>query len=107
MWLGLVALIAGLGVALADRAAQRPDEALAAECVARARLAGKLLKGTVLPVVAAIALRQPDLARPVVLKAFVTNFTAFGIACALAVGLGSAEAVQAPRERLMKPREDE
>lgn len=105
--LGLVALVAGIGVALADGAARRVEETLAAEGVARARLAGKVLKGALLSIVAAIALWQLDLARPVVLAAFVTTFAAFGVAFALAIGLGSAKAVQAAWERLMERREDE
>ncbi len=88
-------------------AARRAEETLAAERVARARLAGKILQGAHLSIVAAIALRQLDPARPVVLAAFPTISAAFGVAFELAVGLGSAKAVQAAWERLTGRREDE
>jgi hypothetical protein len=105
--LGLVALIAGVGAAIASAAASRAEDALAEDGVGRARLIAKLLKGALLAVVAAVALWQLNLARQIVLAGFLILFGAMGIAFALAVGIGSAKAVQSGWEELSRKRKDE
>lgn len=72
-----------------------------------ARFGASTLKGASLPIVAAIAPWQLDLTRPVAQAELTTAFATFGIAFALAVGLGSAKAVPAAWERRMGRREDE
>lgn len=103
--LGLVALIAGIGTAMASAAASRAEDALAEDGVGRSRLIGKLLKGALMAIVAALALWQLNLARQIVLSGFLILFGAIGVAFALAVGIGSAKAVQSGWERLSRRKE--
>ena len=105
--LALVALIVGIGWWLATTAARRVEVALDDEGVTRAPLLAKTLKSALLAVVAALALWQLNLARDIVLAAFLIAFGAMGIAFAMAVGLGSAKAVQRGLESLFEKREDE
>jgi hypothetical protein len=92
--LGLAAVIVALGIAIANAAAARAEAALEEEELARARLLAKGLKAVLLAVVAALALWELDFAREIVLAAFVIAFGAMGVAFALGVGLGSAQAVR-------------
>ncbi len=92
--LGIVALIAGVGFLLANTLAHRVEEALDEEGVARAGLIAKIFESALLAVVGALALWQLDFARQIVLAAFLIGFGAIGVAFALAVGVGSARAVQ-------------
>lgn len=92
--LGLVALIASVGLLLANTLANRVEETLDEEGVARARLIAKIFESALLAVVGALALWQLDFARQIVLAAFLIGFGAIGVAFALAVGVGSARAVQ-------------
>lgn len=103
--LALVALIAAVGAVLANLAANRAEDVLAEEGIARARLLAKLLKGALLSVVAAVALWQLNLARQIVLSGFIILFGAVGVAFALAVGIGSAKAVQAAWESRLGKRD--
>ncbi|MGE0040081.1 MAG: hypothetical protein AB7H88_12260 [Vicinamibacterales bacterium] len=55
-------------------------------------------------VVGALALWQLNFAREIVYAAFVIGFGAFGVAFALAVGLGAGRALQSGLEALVKKR---
>lgn len=92
--LGLVALIVGVGVAVANGLSARAADALEEEEFEHARLLAKILKGALLAVVVALALWQLQFARQIVLAAFLIAFGSAGVAFALAVGLGSAKAIQ-------------
>jgi hypothetical protein len=105
--LGLVALIIGIGVVLANVMAERVEDAFEREGFTHARLLGKLLKGVLLSVVGALALWQLNFARQIVLSAFLIMFGAIGIAFAMAVGIGSAKAVQRGWEALFEKRKDD
>lgn len=105
--LGLVGLIVGLGILISNAVAHRAEDLFEEEDFAHARLIGKLLKGVLLSVVSAIALWQLGIARQIVLSAFLIAFGAIGVAFALAVGLGSAGALQRGWEALFKKRKEE
>lgn len=98
--LALVALIFGAGVFLANTLAGSIEETLEEEGAPRARLVAKGFKAAALGVVGALGLWQLDFAREIVLAAFLIGFGALGIAFALAVGLGSARAIQKGLETL-------
>jgi hypothetical protein len=104
--LGLVGLIVGVGVLIANGVAHRTEELLEEEEVSHARLIGKILKGMLLSVVGAIALWQLDIAREIVLSAFLVAFGAMGLAFAMGVGLGSAKAIQGGWEALFRKRKE-
>lgn len=101
----LVAFIVGVGVLMANSLAERVEEALDEEDFAHPRLIGKIFKGTLLSVVGAVALWQLDLARQIVLAAFLIAFGAIGVAFALAVGLGSSKGMQRAWERLFEKKD--
>lgn len=98
----LVGLIIVGGVMLANFVAERAEDTFEEEEFARARLLGKLLKGILLSVVSALALWQLNFARQIVLAAFLIAFGALGVAFALAVGLGSADAIRRGLDQLFK-----
>jgi Mechanosensitive ion channel, conserved TM helix len=100
--LALVALIIGIGVLLSNALADRVVEALEEEEFAHPRLVGKIFKGILLSIVGALALWQLDLARQIVLAAFLIAFGAMGVAFALAVGLGSRQGLQQVWDRLLQ-----
>ena len=104
--LGLVALIVGIGTLISNVVAHRVEDLLEEEEFSHARLIGKLLKGVLLSVVGAIALWQLDIARQIVLSAFLIAFGAIGVAFALAVGLGSARAIHRGWEALFDKRKE-
>ncbi len=105
--LGLVAVIAGVGVLVANVVGGWVEETLAEEEFPRARLVTKLLKGLLLTLVGALALWQLNFARQLVLAAFLIGFGSLGVAFALGVGLGTARAIQRGIESLFqKDRED-
>jgi hypothetical protein len=89
----LAAAISFVGIGIANTLADRAEDALSEEFV-HARLLAKLLKAALLAVVAALALWELDLARPIVTYAFLIGFGALGLGFALAIALGSAGAVQ-------------
>jgi len=105
--LGLVGLIVGLGILISNAVAHWAEALFEEEDFARARLIGKLLKCVLLSVVSAIALWQLGIARQSVLSAFLIAFGAIGVAFALAVGLGSAKAIQRGWEALFDKRKEE
>ncbi len=102
--LALAAFIVGIGLFLANTTARRVEDALEEEEAPYARLAGKLLKAALLAVVGALALWQLNFAREIVLSAFLIGFGAIGVAFAVAVGLGSARAIQRGWETLFERR---
>ncbi len=92
--LGVVAIIVGAGLLLANTLAAKIEDALEEEDVAKPRLLAKIFKGALLAVVGALAMWQLGFARQIVLAAFLIGFGAIGIAFAVGVGLGSAKAIQ-------------
>jgi hypothetical protein len=104
--LALVVFIAGAGLVLANAAANGVERALDEENFPRARLIAKVCKAALLSVVGALALWQLNFAREIVLSAFLVIFGAVGVAFAMAVGLGSAKAIQQGWEVLFKNRKD-
>jgi len=102
----LVVFIVAMGFMLANVVGQRTEMGLREEGFPRARLLGRIVKSMLLAVVAALALWQLNLAREIVLAAFLTIFGAMGIAFALAVGIGSAKAIQQGWETLLERRNE-
>ncbi len=90
----LALIIVGIGWALAGALGQRVEESLARQGVPRAELMAGLAKAALLSVVGALALWELNFARQIVLAAFLIAFGAIGVAFALAVGIGSAKAIQ-------------
>ncbi len=105
--MGLVALIVAIGVLLSNLLADRVQDALEDEEFARARLVSRLLKGSLLFVVGALALWQLNFARQIVLSGFLIAFGAMGAAFALAVGLGAHRAIQKGVEALFEKRKND
>lgn len=103
--LGFVALIVGVGLLVSNVVGNRVTNALEDEGFERAGLLGKVLKGVLQAVVAALALWQLGFARQIVLAAFFISFGAIGVAFALAVGIGAARAIQTSLERLASQEE--
>jgi hypothetical protein len=103
--LGLVALIVGVGVAIANALSQRVATGLAEEGFAQARLMAKTLKGALLTLVTVLGLWQLEFARQIVLAAFLIAFGSLGVAFALAVGLGSAKALDRGWDALFEKRD--
>jgi Mechanosensitive ion channel, conserved TM helix len=102
--LGLVALIVAVGVVVSNGLSTRVADGLREEGFAHARLLGKTLKGALLSLVAALALWQLEFARQIVLGAFLIAFGSVGVAFALAVGIGSAKAIQRGWEIVLEKR---
>jgi hypothetical protein len=97
----VAALIAVAGSAVAGALGGRVERALAEEDLVHARLLAKSFKGALLAVVGALALWQ---LREIVLGGFLILFGSLGVAFALAVGLGSAKALQHSWETLLERR---
>ncbi len=91
---GMVALIGGIGVLLANTLAERVEDTLEEEGIGRARLVSRIFKSALLAVVGALALWELNFGRQIVLAAFLIGFGAIGVSFALAVGLGSSRAIQ-------------
>ncbi len=104
--LALVALIAVVGLFLANTLANRAEDALEEEEITYARLIGKILKGALLSVVGALALWQLNFARQIVLAAFLIAFGAIGVAFALAVGIGAAQAIRRALDGLFERKKE-
>lgn len=90
----LVALIVGVGASITSYATERVEVALDEEGFAHARLLARVVRAALYTVVGALALWELRFARQVVLAAFLVIFGAVGIAFAVAVGVGSARAVE-------------
>jgi hypothetical protein len=104
--LALVALIVAVGVMIANAASERVAKGLAEEGFAHARLMAKIFKSALLTIVAVMALWQLEFARQIVLAAFLIAFGALGVAFALAVGLGSARALERGWDSLFEKRDE-
>lgn len=104
--LGMVILILLVGILLSNLVAERTEDALEDEEFAHAGILAKILRGLLLALVTTIALWELGLARQVVLSAFLVVFGALGLGTALALGLGSAPAIQRGWEALFKKRKD-
>lgn len=102
--LALVALIVAVGLVIANAVSHRVAEGLEEEGFAQARLMAKTLKGALLTVVGVLALWQLEFARQIVLAAFLIAFGSLGVAFALAVGLGSAKALDRGWDALFEKR---
>jgi len=102
----LVALIAAVGILLANTLADRIEDALEEEGLAHPRLIAKGFKGALLAIVGALALWQLNFARQIVLSAFLIAFGAIGVAFTLAVGLGASKAVQRGLEDILERRKE-
>jgi Mechanosensitive ion channel, conserved TM helix len=98
----LVGAVTGVGVMLVNSLSEQVAERLEEEHVPRPRLIASLFKAALLALVGAIALWQLNLARQIVLAGFLIAFGALGVSFALAVGIGSAKAVQRGWEALLK-----
>ncbi len=105
--IGLALLVVVIGVLVARMAGERTEDLLEEEEFPRARLVGALVRGLLLTLSGALALWQLGFAQQIVLAAFLILFGAIGIAFALAVGLGSARAVAAGWEALLRKRNKE
>lgn len=102
----LTGAIIGIGFLLASFVASRVEDFLEDEGAPRPRLVARMLKAGLVAIVSALALWQLGLAREIVFWAFVITFGAVGVAFALAVGLGSAKAVQRGWDALGDRRKD-
>ena len=102
--LGIVALIVSAGVGISNGLSARVADGLEEEGFAHARLFAKSLKGALLALVAALGLWQLEFARQIVLAAFLIAFGSVGVAFALAVGIGSAGAIQRAWEIVLEKR---
>ena len=105
--LALAGLIAGVGLGLANISAARIEDALEEEHFTHARLLAKISKGLLLSIIGALALWELGLAHEIVLAAFLIAFGAIGVAFAVAVGLGSAGAIQRGWQDLFEKRKDD
>ncbi len=105
--LGVVAAIAVAGLVIANVLSQRLEDALEEEEIEHARLIAKLLKGALYAIVGALVLWQLGFARQIVLASFLIMFGAVGVAFAVAVGVGSAKAVQGGWEGLFAKKRKE
>lgn len=103
--LALVVLIVVLGVLIADVLSRRVETTLTEEGFGHARLVARVFKSALLAVVGALALWQLQFAREIVLSAFLITFGSLGVAFALAVGLGSAKAIQRGWEALFEKKD--
>ena len=102
----LAGIIVGLGIVLSNVLARRVEKVLEREKVPRAAFMAGLAKSSLLSVVGALALWELNFAREIVLSAFLIGFGAVGIAFALAVGIGSARAIQEGWSAIRKERND-
>lgn len=87
-------VVIATGFLLAGTVATRVEKTLDEEGIPRGRLVAKGLQAALMTVVSALALWQLNFAREIVLSAFLIGFGAVGVAFALAVGIGSARAIQ-------------
>jgi hypothetical protein len=102
--LSLGTVITLAGVIIANALGARVEGALREEGLVRARLLARTFKGTLLFVVGALAMWELQFAREIVLGGFLIAFGSLGVAFALAVGLGSAKAIQQGWEAMFAKR---
>lgn len=101
----LAALIVAIGVLVANVLGARVEQGLAEEDFVHARMLAKVFKGALLALVAALALWQLQFARQIVLGGFLILFGSLGVAFALAVGIGSARAIERGWTALLEKRD--
>jgi hypothetical protein len=101
----LAAVIVGVGVLVANALGTRVERGLAEEEFVHARMLAKVFKGALLAVVGALALWQLQFAREIVLGGFLILFGSLGVAFALAVGIGSARAIEHGWTTLLEKRD--
>jgi hypothetical protein len=104
--MALAALVLGVGMMLVNTLAQRVQNTLEREEAPRPRLLAGILKACLLAVTIALSLWQLNFAREIVFAAFLIGFGAIGVAFAMAVGLGSAKAIQTGWEALFNKQKD-
>ncbi|MEJ2151732.1 MAG: hypothetical protein P8Y29_01965 [Gemmatimonadota bacterium] len=104
--MALAVLILGVGSVLVSTVAQRVQNTLEREQTPRPRLLAGILKASLLAVTIALSLWQLNFAREIVFAAFLIGFGAIGVAFAMAVGLGSAKAIQSGLETLFNKQKD-
>ncbi len=104
--MALAVLILGVGSVLVSTVAQRVQNTLEREQVPRPRLLAGILRASLLAVTIALSLWQLNFAREIVFAAFLIGFGAIGVAFAMAVGLGSARAIQSGLETLFNKQKD-
>lgn len=92
--LALVGLIGMVGFLTSNLVGDRVRLALEEEGFKQASLLARLVKGVLQGVVGALALWQLGFARQIVLAGFLITFGAMGVAFAVAVGMGSARAIE-------------
>jgi len=97
-------IVIATGFLLAGTVATRVERILDEEEVPRSRLAAKCLQAALMTVVTALGLWQLNFAREIMLAAFLIGFGAVGVAFALAVGIGSARAIQRAWEGVFEKR---
>jgi hypothetical protein len=100
-------LVVGVGLLLVNLLAHRVEDLLEDEHAPRPRLVAGLVKAGLLAFVGALALWELAFAREIVLAGFLITFGAIGVAFSIAVGLGSAKAIQRGWETLLEKRKDE
>jgi len=102
--LALVGVIVGVGLLLANLAADRVEVTMEDAGVPNPALLGGMTKAALLAVVTALALWELEFAREIVLGAFLIGFGAIGVAFALAVGVGSSQAIKEIWSQLFEDR---
>lgn len=105
--LALVVLIVAVGLLVSNLVGNRVADALEEEGFARHQLLARIVKGVLQAVVGALALWQLGFAREIVLAAFLIAFGAVGVAFAVAVGLGSSQAIRRGWDAMFRKGEDE
>lgn len=100
--LALVAVIVLIGFLAANLLGDRVEDAFEEEGFEHARLLARFVKALLQAVVVALGLWQLSFAREIVLAGFLIAFGAFGVAFAVAVGLGSSRAIQRGWEDLFR-----
>jgi len=104
---GLATVIVVIGLVLANIVADRVEGTFEEAGLPNQRLAARMCKAALLAVVGALALWELDFAREIVLAAFLIGFGAIGVAFALAVGIGTAQAIRHGWEQLVRARRDQ
>ncbi len=104
---GLATVIVGIGLLLANIVADRVEDAFEEAGLPNPRLGAGICKAALLAVVGALALWELDFARQIVMAAFIIGFGALGVAFALAVGIGSAQAIRHGWEQLVQARRNQ
>lgn len=92
--MAVAGVIVGIGLLIATSVGEGVEDALAEAGLASPRLLGSIAKSAVLAIVAALAIWELNFARQIVMGAFLIGFGSIGVAFALAVGMGSSQAIR-------------